>query len=174
MVLVMANGAAENPWIDGDSEADRQTFQNALELVLKDLALQIVADGEGATKTITIRVCGAKEEDQAEQIARTVATSSLVKTAFFGEDANWGRILAAMGRSGVKFSPDHVDIAFGDVLIVKNGLAVGKDAEAAASKVLKEKEITVTIDLYDGKACAEVLTCDFSLDYVKINADYRS
>ncbi len=174
MVLVMANGAAANPWIDGDSEADRQTFQNALEHVLKNLALQIVTDGEGATKTITIRVCGAKEEDQAEQIARTVATSSLVKTAFFGEDANWGRILAAMGRSGVKFSPDRVDIAFGDVVIVKNGLGLGKDVEAAATRVLKEKEITVTIDLYDGKACAEVLTCDFSLDYVKINADYRS
>ncbi len=85
MVLVMANGEAENPWIDGDSEADRQTFQKGLELVLKDLALQIVRDGEGATKTITIRVCGAREEDQAEQIARTVANSSLVKTAFFGE-----------------------------------------------------------------------------------------
>lgn len=174
MVLVMANGAAANPWIDGDSEADRQTFQKALEHVLKNLALQIVTDGEGATKTITIRVCGAKEEDQAEQIARTVATSSLVKTAFFGEDANWGRILAAMGRSGVKFSPDRVDIAFGEVVIVKNGLGLGKDVEADATRVLKEKEITVTIDLYDGKACAEVLTCDFSLDYVKINADYRS
>ncbi len=174
MVLVMANGLAENPWIDGDSETDRQTFQNALELVLKDLALQIVADGEGATKTITIRVCGAKEEDQAEQIARTVANSSLVKTAFFGEDANWGRILAAMGRSGVKFSPDRVDIAFGDVAIVKNGLALGKDAETEAAKILKGKLITVSIELHDGKACAEVLTCDFSIDYVKINADYRS
>ena len=174
MVLVMANGEAENPWIDGDSEADRQTFEKGLELVLKDLALQIVRDGEGATKTITVRVCGAREEEQAEQIARTVATSSLVKTAFFGEDANWGRILAAMGRSGVKFAPDRVDIAFGDVLIVKNGLALGKNAEAAATRVLKEKEITVTIDLCDGKACVEVLTCDFSIDYVKINADYRS
>jgi glutamate N-acetyltransferase/amino-acid N-acetyltransferase len=79
-----------------------------------------------------------------------------------------------MGRSGVKFSPDHVDIAFGDVVIVKNGLAVGKDAETAASRVLKEKMITVSVELHDGKACAEVLTCDFSIDYVKINADYRS
>jgi len=174
MVLVMANGTAGNPWIDGDSAADRQTFQDALETVLKDLALQIVRDGEGATKTITIRVRGAKEEDQAEQIARTVATSSLVKTAFFGEDANWGRIFAAMGRSGVKFSPDRVDLAFGDVVIVRNGLALSKDVEAAAAKVLKEKQITVDIDLHDGKACAEVWTCDFSLDYVKINADYRS
>ncbi|MDK9708637.1 MAG: bifunctional glutamate N-acetyltransferase/amino-acid acetyltransferase ArgJ [Desulforhopalus sp.] len=174
MVLVMANGTADNPWIDGDSEADRQVFQDGLEHVLKDLALQIISDGEGATKTITIRVSGAKEEDQAEQIARTVATSSLVKTAFFGEDANWGRIMAAMGRSGVKFSPDRVDLAFGDVTIVKNGLALGKDVEAAATRVLKEKQITVDIDLHDGKASAEVWTCDFSIDYVKINADYRS
>ena len=174
MVLVMANGEAENPWIDGDSEADRLTFQNGLELVLQDLALQIVRDGEGATKTITVRVCGAKEEEQAEQIARTVANSSLVKTAFFGEDANWGRIFAAMGRSGVKFSPERVDIGFGGVMLVKNGLAVDKDTEAAATAILKEREITVTIDLHDGKACAEILTCDFSLDYVKINADYRS
>jgi glutamate N-acetyltransferase/amino-acid N-acetyltransferase len=174
MVLVMANGTANNPWIDGDSAQDQKAFQEALEKVLKDLALQIVSDGEGATKTITIRVCGAKEEDQAEKIARTVATSSLVKTAFFGEDANWGRIMAAMGRSGVKFSPDRTDIAFGDVILVKNGLSLGKDIEAAATRVLKEKSFTVSIDLHDGKSCVDVLTCDFSIDYVKINADYRS
>jgi glutamate N-acetyltransferase / amino-acid N-acetyltransferase len=174
MVLVMANGTAQNPWLDGDSEADRLIFQDGLELVLKDLALQIVRDGEGATKAITVRVSGAKEEKQAEQIARTVANSNLVKTAFFGEDANWGRIMAAMGRSGVKFAPDRVNIAFGDVAIVKNGMACGKEFEVAAAAVLKEKEIVVAIDLSDGKACAEVLTCDFSIDYVKINADYRS
>jgi glutamate N-acetyltransferase/amino-acid N-acetyltransferase len=168
MVLVMANGKAENPWIDGDSPRDR------LESVLRDLALQIVGDGEGATKTITIRVCGAKENEDAEKIARTVATSSLVKTAFFGEDANWGRILAAMGRSGVRFSPDRVDLAFGNVLLVKNGLSLGAEAEAAATKILKDKKFTVCIDLKDGPGCEEVFTCDFSIDYVKINADYRS
>lgn len=174
MVLVMANGTAENPWIDGDSPQDRQLFQDGLETVLKDLALQIVSDGEGATKTITIRVCGAKENEEAEKVARTVATSSLVKTAFFGEDANWGRIFAAMGRSGVRFSPDHVDLSFGDVMMVRNGLSLGKEAEAAATEVLKEKNITVCIDLKDGPGCEEVFTCDFSIDYVKINADYRS
>jgi len=173
MVLVMANGAAENDWIEGDSQ-DRQVFQDALETVLKNLALQIVSDGEGATKTITIRVCGAKEDEDAEKIARTIATSSLVKTAFFGEDANWGRIFAAMGRSGVKFNPEQVDIAFGDVVIVKNGLAVGEEAEKAATKILKEKSFSVIIDLKDGTGCDEMYTCDFSLDYVKINADYRS
>jgi glutamate N-acetyltransferase/amino-acid N-acetyltransferase len=174
MVLVMANGTAENPWIDGDSPQDRQQFQDGLESVLKDLALQIVSDGEGATKTITIKVTGAKENAEAEKIARTIATSSLVKTAFFGEDANWGRIFAAMGRSGVRFSPDSVDLSFGDVLLVKNGLCLGTEAEAEATKVLKEKNITVVIDLHDGPGCEEVYTCDFSIDYVKINADYRS
>jgi glutamate N-acetyltransferase/amino-acid N-acetyltransferase len=174
MVLVMANGTAENPWIEGNSPDDLRVFQDGLTKVLKDLALQIVSDGEGATKTITIKVCGAKENKDAEKVARTVATSSLVKTAFFGEDANWGRILAAMGRSGVKFSPQRVDVAFGEVLIVKNGLAVGKVAEEAAAEVLKEKNILVCIDLKDGAGCEEINTCDFSLDFVKINADYRS
>ncbi len=174
LVLVMANGMAENPGIDGDSPEAQQLFDAALEQVLKDLALQIVSDGEGATKTITIRVCGAKENKDAEKIARTIATSSLVKTAFFGEDANWGRILAAMGRSGVCFSPDRVDVSFGNVRLVHNGLCLGKEAEIAATKILKEKKITVSIDLQDGPGCEEIFTCDFSIDYVKINADYRS
>lgn len=175
MVLVMANGRAGNPWIDEDApQRDRQVFTNALEEVLRELALMIVADGEGATKTITVRVCGAKENEAAERLARTVANSSLVKTAFFGEDANWGRIIAAMGRSGVRFNPDHVDIAFNDVLIVRNGQSLGKEAEAAATRVLKEKNFAVCIDLKDGAGCEEIYTCDFSMDYVKINANYRT
>ncbi len=174
MVIAMANGAASNEWIDEENPAGRKAFQDALEDVLKELALKIVSDGEGASKCITIRVCGAKEEGEAEQIARTVANSNLVKTAFFGEDANWGRIIAAMGRAGVRFDPYQVDISFGDVLLVKDGLAVGKVAELAATEVLKEKNIVVCIDLKDGVGCEEVYTCDFSLDYVRINADYRS
>lgn len=174
MVLVMANGTAANPWIDEDNSIDKQLFQDTLEEVLKELALKIVNDGEGASKCITIRVCGARGEHEAEQMARTVANSPLVKTAFFGEDANWGRIFAAMGRSGVRFDPNRVDIAFGDVVIVRDGLAVGPAAEAAATKLLKERNITVCIDLKDGTGCEEIYTCDFSLDYVKINADYRS
>lgn len=174
MVLVMANGAAGNPWIDEGASGCQEIFQNTLEDLLKDLALQIVADGEGATKFITIRVCGARKEMEAEQVARTVANSSLVKTAFFGEDANWGRIIAAMGRSGVQVYPERVDIAFGDVVIVRDGLGQGKEAEKSATAILKEKSILVTIDLKDGAGCAEVYTCDFSIDYVKINADYRS
>ncbi len=174
MVIVMANGTAENHWIDEDTPSDRQAFQDTLEDVLKELALKIVNDGEGATKSITIRVCGARSEQDAETMARTVANSSLVKTAFFGEDANWGRILAAMGRSGVRFNPDIVDIAFGDVVLVKKGLGLGKSVEEAATKILKQKNITLCIDLKDGTGCEEIYTCDFSLDYVKINADYRT
>lgn len=174
MVLVMANGEAGNPWLDEECAADYEIFQDALESLLRDLALMIVADGEGATKSITIRVCGAREDEEAEKMARTIANSALVKTAFFGEDANWGRIIAAMGRSGVRFNPDHVDIAFNDVVIVRDGQAVGKEAEAEASEVLKEKKFNVCIDLKEGSGCEEVYTCDFSVDYVKINADYRS
>lgn len=174
MVLVMANGEAKNDWIDEDSKAELELFQDTLESVLKDLALMIVADGEGASKCITIRVCGAREDHEAERVARTVANSSLVKTAFFGEDANWGRIIAAMGRSGVKFNPERVDIAFNEVVIVRNGLAVGPQAEVEATRVLKERNFNVCIDLKEGNGCEEVYTCDFSIDYVKINADYRS
>ena len=174
MVLVMANGAAENPWIDDRNHPDWELFQNILEEVLKELALKIVMDGEGATKCITIRVCGAKEDKDAEIIARTVANSSLVKTAFFGEDANWGRIIAAAGRSGVRFNPDKVDIAFGDVVIVRNGKTLGPVAEAAATRIIRERKFAVCIDLKDGAGCEEIHTCDFSIDYVKINADYRS
>jgi len=174
MVLVMASGAAENLTIKKSSPSDFQAFKDGLAVVLKDLALQIVRDGEGATKTITVKVSGAKNNEDAEKIARTIANSSLVKTAFFGEDANWGRILAAMGRSGVLFSPDLVDVYFDDVCIAKNGLAVGASAEEAATRILKEKEFTLSVDLKDGTYSQEMYTCDFSLDYVRINADYRS
>jgi len=174
MVLVLANGAAENPWIDDSEHPDCVLFQRVLEEILKELALKIVMDGEGATKCITIRVCGAKEDQDAEKMARTVANSNLVKTAFFGEDANWGRIIAAMGRSGVRFNPDKVDIAFGDVVMVRNGCGLGPEVEQAATEVLKEKKFAVCIDLKDGAGCEEIHTCDFSIDYVKINADYRS
>ncbi|MGW8195122.1 MAG: bifunctional glutamate N-acetyltransferase/amino-acid acetyltransferase ArgJ, partial [Desulforhopalus sp.] len=142
MVLVMANGTAKNPQIDGGSPEYQHIFHKALEGLLKDLALQIVRDGEGATKTITVSVRGAENDLAAEKIARTVATSSLVKTAFFGEDANWGRILAAMGRSGVQFAPERVDISFNDVLMVQNGRGLGRDVESEATRVLKEKEFT--------------------------------
>ena len=107
-------------------------------------------------------------------MARTVANSTLVKTAFFGEDANWGRIIGAMGRSGVIFNPDKVDIALGNTVIVKSGKGLGEKAESAASRGIKEKSFAVCIDLKDGSGCEEIYTCDLSVDYVKINADYRT
>lgn len=172
-VLILANGKAGNPLIDAVSPA-RALFQQQLDEICRDLALQIVRDGEGATKLVTVRVQGAKSGAEAEQAARTIANSNLVKTAFFGEDANWGRIIAALGRSGLVFDADRVAIAFDDVVMVENGVGRGKEVEAAATKVLQQKEFTVTVDLHDGEAMAEVFTCDFSMEYVTINADYRT
>ncbi|MBU0483310.1 MAG: bifunctional glutamate N-acetyltransferase/amino-acid acetyltransferase ArgJ [Proteobacteria bacterium] len=172
-VLLLASGFAGNqPLMAGSPEVS--AFQVVLDDLMKDLALQIVRDGEGATKLITIRVSGALTEDEARLAAETVAESKLVKTAFFGEDANWGRIIAALGRSGASFNPDLVDISFDDVLMVENGLGQGKDAETLATKVLKQKEFAVNLDLKAGAASFVCYTCDLSIDYVKINADYRS
>lgn len=173
-VLLMANGLAGHPPIAEDRPEALAAFASALEDLCKELALMIVRDGEGATKLVTIRVQGAATEAQADQAARTVANSNLVKTAFFGEDANWGRIIAALGRSGAEFDQQKVDIAFDDVFMVKHGLGQGAAVEASATAVLKKPEFVVTIDLHVGGGSKEIYTCDFSLDYVKINADYRS
>ena len=173
-VLILANLTAGNPEIVATDTVESSIFGAALAGLLEDLALQIVADGEGATKTVTIKVINAANEDEAEGAARTIANSSLVKTAFFGEDANWGRIIAALGRSGAVFDQDSVDIAFGDVLLVHGGLAQGAAAEAKATEVLRQKKFTVTVDLKTGQATGEIYTCDLSIDYIKINADYRS
>ena len=173
-VLVLASCKSGNPEIDALETEDSRIFAEALADLLLDLAMQIVTDGEGATKLVTIKVINAQNEMKAEQAARTIANSSLVKTAFFGEDANWGRIIAALGRSGVEFDQNSVDIAFDDVVLVKDGLALGAEAEKRATEVLKQKTFTVTVDLKMGKAGSEIYTCDLSLDYIKINADYRS
>jgi len=134
----------------------------------------LVKDGEGATKLVEIAVMGGNSDADAYQIADTVAHSNLLKTALFGEDANWGRILGAVGRAGVPIQPDAIDVYFADVLMVKSGMGCGKETEAQATQVLKQPEYTITIDLKAGKATSSVFTCDFSIDYVKINADYRS
>ncbi len=173
-VLCLANGAAENTLIDESCPEALAVFQKALHSMFKDLAKQIVRDGEGATKLVAIRVEEAATETEAVAAARTIANSPLVKTAFFGEDANWGRIIAALGRSGATFQPEHVAIAFDDALLVEHGFGLGKAAEDAASLVLKQKEFVVIVRLGAGSEQGEVLTCDFSYDYVKINADYRS
>lgn len=173
-VLVLANCTSGNPEIVSRESEDSRIFATALIDLLKDLALQIVSDGEGATKTVIIRIKNVVTEKDAEQAARTIANSPLVKTAFFGQDANWGRIIAALGRAGIEFDQNQVDIFFNDVLLVKDGLAQGTAAETKATEVLKQKKFVVTIDLKKGRETAEIYTCDLSLDYIKINADYRS
>jgi glutamate N-acetyltransferase/amino-acid N-acetyltransferase len=170
-VLLMANGKSGAMV---KSYAEKEYFAGILDEVLITLAKMVVKDGEGATKLVDIIVKGAKSRGEAEKIAKTVANSNLVKTALFGEDANWGRIFAAAGRSGVEFDPGVTDIFFDDVMMVKNGVGCGDKAEAKATKVLKKPEFAITLDLKKGKGTASVLTCDFSIDYVKINADYRS
>jgi len=169
--LLMANGQSGAVI---NSDADRKEFQGILDAILITLGKQLVKDGEGATKLVEIAVNGANSDADAYQIADTVAHSNLLKTALFGEDANWGRILAAVGRAGVQIQPDAIDVYFSDVLMVKDGMGCGKEAEVNATQVLKQPEFTITIDLRAGKGTSSVFTCDFSIDYVKINADYRS
>ena len=146
-------------------------------MVNKHLAKQIVLDGEGATKFLEINVLGAKDEESAKVLAKSVVTSSLVKTAFFGEDANWGRILAALGYSGVKFNPDDVSIEFvsGDnsLFLMKDGAPLDF-SENLAGEILKNKEITVNIYLKEGEGHACAWGCDLSYEYVRINGEYRT
>jgi len=170
-ILFMANGTSE---ASVKSALHREVFQDALDDVLEGLARLCVKDGEGATKLVEVLVRGAASDRQARAVADTVAHSNLVKTALFGEDANWGRILAAAGRAGVPLEPEKVDIYFDEVQMVKDGTGRGKAVEAKAAEVLKLPEFVITVDLNMGSGRASVLTCDFSLDYVRINADYRS
>ena len=170
-VLLMAGG---NCGVAVSSGGQKQVFQSVLDDVLMNLAKWLVKDAEGATKLIEINVIGALSGQDAHQIVDTVAHSNLVKTAFFGEDANWGRILAAVGRAGVPVDPDKIDIRFGPVLMVQNGMGCGKQAEARATEILQHPEFDITIDLKLGDGSASMFTCDFSVDYVKINADYRT
>jgi len=170
-VLIMANGLASAVVRSDD---DRKIFQESLDAVLIRLARMLVKDGEGATKLVEIVVKGALSDDDADRIADTIAHSNLVKTALFGEDANWGRIIAAAGRAGVEIDPEKIDIRFNQVLMVENGIGCGRDAEAKATEVLKQAEFTILMDCHMGVGTASVVTCDFSIGYVKINADYRS
>ena len=170
-VLLMAGGHSTVKVI---SENQKKVFQSVLDETMIDLAKWLIKDAEGATKLVEIVVKGAKTKAEAHKIADTVANSPLIKTALFGEDANWGRILAAVGRAGIPMDPKKIDIFFGSVQMVKSGLGCGKEAEAEATRVLKQDEFTVTIDLNLGQKTETVYTCDFSIDYVKINADYRT
>jgi glutamate N-acetyltransferase/amino-acid N-acetyltransferase len=178
-LLVLANGASGAKKITKAGGADYKKFVAALEKVCKDLALGIVEDGEGATHLVEIEVRGAPTEAAAKKVAETVALSSLVKTAIAGADPNWGRILAAAGRSGVAFNPDHAEIWLGGMKMYgppkgsSYSVALPLD-ERAAHKRLLEKNVSIIVDLHNGHGSARMWTCDFTQEYVVINASYRT
>jgi glutamate N-acetyltransferase/amino-acid N-acetyltransferase len=172
-VLLLANGKAGHPALDR-LDKDAKIFQAMLSEVCEGLARSVIMDGEGATKLIEILIKGARNREDGRKAAYAVAHSPLVKTAFFGEDANWGRILCALGYSGARIDPDRIDVFFDGALMVKNGMSAGARLEEKAGKVFRKKMFTVTIDLHQGKDQFSVMTTDLSLDYIKINASYRS
>lgn len=173
MILCLANGRAGNSDI-GRSQSERKKFQTALDTVCLHLARMIVQDGEGSTKLVEIRVQGAADFRRAKTIALRVANSNLVKTAFFGADPNWGRIMAAIGAAGVDVNPDRIELSFDHVPLVKKGIGLGKLAEQKAARVLIKRSFTVTIDLHAGPASAVAWTCDLTDGYIRINTAYRS
>lgn len=170
-ILALANGMSGAVLTDGD---DLGPFQAVFDPVLFDLAKMVVKDGEGATKVVKLMVKGARTPEDALKTATTIANSNLVKTAVYGEDPNWGRIAAAAGRSGAEIDPDMIDLCFDGVFIVKKGQWQGQTAEKKVAMAMKNNEINITFDLNLGEYEDFCLFCDFSEDYVKINADYRS
>ncbi len=173
-VVLVATGKSDAAQITEDSE-DIDLFVQAVERVCKTLAQAIVRDGEGATKFISIEIQNCISEAEAEQVAYTIAHSPLVKTALFASDPNWGRILAAVGRSGVEdLDIDKVSLFIGDTCLIKSGNPDPAYTEADGQKEMSKDEITIKVDLQRGAESCTVWTCDFSYDYVKINAEYRS
>lgn len=175
-VLVLANAMAGNPKIT-EKNQDYEIFKKGLDYVNKTLAQKIAGDGEGATALFEVKITGAQTKEQAVTLSKSVITSNLTKAAIFGHDANWGRILCAMGYSGAQFDPEKVDLVFesraGRIQIMKNG--IGTDySEEEATKILSEDKVTVIADIKMGEETATAWGCDLTYDYVKINADYRS
>lgn len=170
-VLIMANGMAGNSLIKDDTKAFK-TFSDALSDITYELSRLIVKDGEGATKLIEVEVRNARNEEDAEKGAFAIANSLLVKTAIYGNDANWGRIMAALGCSGIAIKEEKTDIILNGLKIVSSGIGTGRDREA--NNLLKNKEIKIAADLNLGKGTAKVLTCDLTEEYVKVNAEYRT
>lgn len=175
-VLLLANGMAENPEITEKNE-DYQAFCEALNYVNTTLAKKIAGDGEGVTALFEVKVIGAESKEQAVTLSKSVVTSSLTKAAIYGHDANWGRILCAMGYSGAQFDPEKVDLYFeskaGKIKIIENGVATGY-SEEEATRILSEEAVTAIADVKMGTCTATAWGCDLTYDYVKINADYRS
>lgn len=176
MCVVLANGMAGNPlveWKDDEYEA----FRDALMYLCRQLARAIAGDGEGASRLVTCLVNGARSEENAERLSKAVVGSSLVKAAMFGADANWGRVLCAMGYSKAPFRPEYVDVTFqscaGEILVCQGGDGVAFDEEKA-KEILSQREVIIVVDLHEGEESAECWGCDLTYDYVKINGDYRT
>ncbi|RME74789.1 MAG: bifunctional glutamate N-acetyltransferase/amino-acid acetyltransferase ArgJ [Chloroflexi bacterium] len=172
-VVILANGAAGGETLLPDTPALAE-FEQALTGVCTDLARAIARDGEGATKLVEVQVLGAASPAEAEAAAKTVATSPLVKTALFGNDPNWGRVLAAVGRSGIQVDPARVSLRLGDFLLVQSGEPVAFDAPAVSRWLSQQTEVSVQVDLGLGNGSATVWTCDLSYRYVEINAEYHT
>ena len=174
--LLLANGMAGNAEIT-EKNADYEAFCKALNYVNETLAKKMAGDGEGCTALFEVKVIGAESKEQAVTLSKSIITSSLTKAAIFGHDANWGRILCAMGYSGAQFDPEKVDLFFesaaGSMQIIKDGVALDY-SEEEATKILSEPKVTATADIHMGEATATAWGCDLTYDYVKINADYRS
>ena len=175
-VLLLANGMAENPEINEKNE-DYKKFCEALNYINTTLAKKIAGDGEGATALFEVKIIGAESKEQAVTLSKSIVTSSLTKAAIYGHDANWGRILCAMGYSGAQFDPEKVDLYFeskaGKIQIIENGVAVNY-SEEEATKILSEDAVTAIADIKMGDCTATAWGCDLTYDYIKINADYRS
>lgn len=175
-VLLLANGMAGNPEITSEDEGYEE-FKKALNAVNEYLAKKMAGDGEGCTALFEVKVVGAESKEQAVTLSKSIITSNLTKAAIFGHDANWGRILCAMGYSGAQFDPEKVDLFFeskaGKLQIIKDGVALDY-SEETATKILSEPEVTATADIKLGNASATAWGCDLTYDYIKINADYRS
>lgn len=174
MCVILANGMAGNPLIEWKDD-DYAAFLEALEHLCRTLARAIAADGAGASKLLTCKVSGARSEENAERLSKSVVGSDLVKTAVFGADANWGRVMCAMGYSKAPFRPEHVDITFhsraGSVLVCRGGSGVDFDAQMA-TEILRQEEVVIAVDLHEGEDSAECWGCDLTYAYVKINGDY--
>ena len=172
MAIVLANGAAGNPKIT-EKNADYEIFYRTLKEICTGLSERIAADGEGATKFLTVHVTGAASFDAAKQVAMSVAKSPLVKTAFFGEDPNWGRVICAVGYAGVPMKPEKTVVKFGGIPVYAHGTGADCDAEALR-KVMGQHDIVIGVEMGMGSAEATVWTCDFSYEYVKINGEYHT
>ena len=176
-LLVFATGAvrvARRPAHRDGDDLRLAGFRLALAEVMHDLALQVVKDGEGLTKFVTMKVTGAETQEAARTIAKSIANSPLVKTAIAGEDPNWGRIVAAVGKAGEAADRDRLAIWFGDILVAKDGEVAPSYREKDGAAYMKRPEIAITVDVGVGKEAATVWTCDLTHDYIAINADYRS